>query len=299
LLPASVYSNGSIAFNTNPGSIINATILIAIPQLELNPNIPAAVASAVTGGANGSGGVGYLVNDTGTITTTNGGTAATYKVTGVSGTAVTTVSITAAGSYTVDATHGLPASPAATVATSGVGTGLTLTLTPVDNSAQGFSTPPILTSSGALARAADRITLPTVPCNGGASLYVTGIPASPTANPNAQFEAEWSGANANNRLYNLRASGGTQATSGFNGSYAQVYPSGSWAQNVSGKSTSLATAASLSGKFNGGTTVNTSSTGAPVRLTTLTIGGSAFSNATFNGTISRVAVSCGQSLLNQ
>jgi hypothetical protein len=298
LLPASVYSNGSIAFNTNPGSIINATILIAIPQLELNPNIPAAVASAVTGGANGSGGVGYLVNDTGTITTTNGGTAATYKVTGVSGTAVTTVSITAAGSYTVDATHGLPASPAATVATSGVGTGLTLTLTPVDNSAQGFSTPPILTSSGALARAPDSISVPLANC-ANPSLLTIGTPAAPTSYPVWQNLVLVDDGTANNILVEARnsASGKPYTVAIKSGVPTFLNSTNVWAQSVAGKYSSVWNAATFATAFNNTNGLSTTPPAMPT-FNRLQIGTQS-GGAPFNGTISRVVVACGQSLLNQ
>lgn len=285
-------------FSAASGQTFNGNITFAVPQLERNA-IPASVASAVTGGANGSGGSGYLINDTGTITATNGGTAATYKVTGVSGTTVTTVSITAAGSYTVDATHGLPASPAATVATSGVGTGLTLTPTPTNNAAQAFATTPILTTNGALARSPDSITLPVAACSGSGSLYAIGIPAAPTGYLQYQSLAQIDDGTSNNRLDFSRAPNGyIVANSTVGGVGVNVTASAApVAAGVSGKTSLFSTASTLKTVYNNGTINSGAVTGFPAGMTTLRIGIANGGQAPFNGTISRVAVACGQSLL--
>jgi hypothetical protein len=274
------------------GLAVDFTQQLIAPQLELNPNIPASVSSATVV----AGGSGYLVNDTGTIPTTNGGTAATYKVTGVSGTAVTSVSITAAGSYTVDATHGLPASPAATVATSGVGTGLTLTLAPVDYSAQGSATTPILTTNGALARSPDSITMPLAACP-NPSLYVVGTPAAPTGYAVQQMAAQVDDGTTSNYVQIFRNTGSGSAGTAVSGTYAGTSGT-SWAANTQAKVTSARTTATLSSRFNGASANSVASVGT-VTGSMVRIGFSFNGGSPFNGTISRVAVSCGQSLLNQ
>lgn len=77
----------------------------------------------------GAGGTGYIVNDILTInsgfgTVAQGGTAAQLKVTGVSGGAITTVSVQTAGNYKV-----LPGTLTAIAVTGGTGSGATFDLT--------------------------------------------------------------------------------------------------------------------------------------------------------------------------
>ena len=142
------YTLPFIRLTVSNGLAVNITLRIALPQEELNPNLPASVASAVkaasgTGGVNGAG-----------VYTITGGTCATQPTTNVTWAAgvLTIGAVVNAGSCTV-----LPPSPATLAYSSGAATGwtgATATLTPVDNSAQGFGTGPILTSSGAVTRAA-------------------------------------------------------------------------------------------------------------------------------------------------
>jgi hypothetical protein len=71
----------------------------------------------------GAGGAGYAINDVGTIIGGTG-TAATYRVDSVNAGAVTALTITSGGSYTV-----APSGVTSTTAVSGIGSGLTLTRT--------------------------------------------------------------------------------------------------------------------------------------------------------------------------
>ena len=289
--------NALLQFNFTSGQAVNVTFNIAVPQLELNPNIPASVASATvaTGGTCTPGS-----NITWTIPTTNGGTAATVTGT-VTGTTLSgALTVTAAGSFTVDATHGLPASPV-TVTGGTCTTQPTINITPVNNSAQAFATTPILTTSGALARAPDNITLPVVACAGSGSLYGIGTPAAPPGYPQNQEFAQIDDGTSHNRVAFLRATSGYVVSNStvvsvgvnVNASAAPV------AAGVSGKTSVFATASTLQTVYNNGTINSGAVTGFPAGMTTLRIGVANGGQAPFNGTISRVAVACGQSLLNQ
>ncbi len=78
----------------------------------------------------GSGGTGYLVNDTITLaggTLASGGVAAVVTVTAVSGSVVTAASISNGGAYATT-----PTMPMAQASTSGVGTGATITVVPTN-----------------------------------------------------------------------------------------------------------------------------------------------------------------------
>jgi len=375
--------NALLQFNFTSGQAVNVTFNIAVPQLELNPNIPASVASATTEQlvssalANGSGS-GYS-NTSGTMTWNGSGCvvnpvlAVTYAagvatVTGVnnggtcaSGNVMTAAAWTAGGGITggsgftatvtltnflgygasqtgtltwsgagcsvnpvLNATSGgggglvsinsvvtpgscttFPTSAAVSTWTAGGGlTGsgsLGIALTPVNNSAQAFATTPILTTSGALARAPDNITLPVAACSGSGSLYGIGTPAAPPGYPQNQAFAQIDEGDSHNRVTFFRATSGyvvsnsTVAAVGVNvnASAAPV------AAGVSGKTSVFATASMLQTVYNNGTINSGAVTGFPAGMTTLRIGVENGVQAPLNGTISRVAVACGQSLLNQ
>ena len=152
--PTTAYVALWLPMTVTNGQPINATFEIAIPQAELNSNLSALVASAVkvadgAGGANGSG-----------VYTVAGGTCATQPTLNVTWAAgvLTVNSVANAGSCSV-----LPPSPATLAYASGAATGwtgATATLTPTDNSAQGFATGPILTAGSAATRAQSNISLP-------------------------------------------------------------------------------------------------------------------------------------------
>ena len=289
-----VYMTSYFQFNVTT-SPLNFTLTMGYHGQELNPNIPASVASATvaTGGTCTPGS-----NITWTIPTVNGGTAATVTGT-VTGTTLSgTLTVTGAGSYTVDATHGLPASPV-TVTGGTCTTQPTINLVPVDNSAQAFATTPILTTNGALARSPDSITLPVAACSGSGSLYAIGIPAAPAGYLQYQSIAQIDDGTSNNRLDFSRAPGGyVVANSTVGGVGVNVTASAApVAAGVSGKTSLFATASTLKTVYNNGTINSGAVTGFPAGMTTLRIGIANGGQAPFNGTISRVAVACGQSLL--
>jgi len=275
-------------------SPLNFTLTMGYHGQELNPTLPASVASAATA-ANGAGGV----NGSAVYSVVGGtGTPATLNVTWAAG-VLTVNSVASAGSYS--AATGLPASPATLAYVSGTATGwtgATVNLTPVGNSAQGFATTPILTSSGALARAPDSITMPVANCQ-NPSLYVVGTPAAPTGSAVIQVAAEIGDGSYNNRLviYRTKISGNPVASTTSGGVGIAVTPASTWVQNTPGKLSMAQTSTVLSGSFNNGSVATTASPAPTVNLTKMGIGNQYLGFAPWNGTISRVAVSCGQSLL--
>ena len=128
----------------------NFTIRFGAPQLELNPNLPATVASGAQSVTNS--GTSTCVSGTYTV---SGGTGTAATLTGVaSGGVITSLTTLTGGSYSV-----FPPSPAALTGT-GCSGSPTVTLTPTNNAASAFATGPILTSGSATTRAASNIALP-------------------------------------------------------------------------------------------------------------------------------------------
>lgn len=121
------------------------TLRIGIWQLE-NNGVNSTLASATVA----SGGTGYTVGNTLTITGGTG-TAATLTVTTVSSGVITGVSVLSAGNYSV-----FPPTDPVSV-TGGSGTGATFNLTP--NTLSGFVTSPIPTSTAAVTRGADTLVI--------------------------------------------------------------------------------------------------------------------------------------------
>lgn len=286
--PSAVYAQvGYIWFLTT--SAVNATYRIALPDGELNPNIPATVASAVkaadgTGGVNGAG-----------VYTITGGTCATQPTTNATWAAgvLTIGAVVNAGSCTV-----LPPSPATLAYLSGAATGwtgATATLTPVDNSAQGFATGPILTSSGAVTRAATNATGPLPSCS-NPSVYVAGTPAAPTTYPATQFAALVDDGGTTNLMNAIRAANTGQPVVGTKTQTVTV-SGGPWAQSTPAKLTESIGGGSVNGRFSGGS-VSTAAATSPPALNRLQLG-SQGGISNFNGSIQRIALACGQSLLNR
>ena len=134
------FVNLQVLLTVTIGSAIDITLRIGLPQLE-NNNISTGVSTATVA----AGGTGYTNGDV--LTVVGGtGTAATLTVTGVSAGAITTVSVTTAGSYSV-----FPPSPASV--TGGTGASATFNLVPVTQT--GFATSVIPTTTVALTRNAD------------------------------------------------------------------------------------------------------------------------------------------------
>jgi hypothetical protein len=146
------YSQGAttITLDSVTGIVANVTPIV-LDQCDVGytgtTNTESCIAtSGVITAANvyaGLGGSGYAVNDTGTIGPSvtfgrgYGSGTATYKVTSVSGGAVTGISVANGGSGYTYTDTGYFASPTATTATSGSGTGLAIQITAItgyDNS---------------------------------------------------------------------------------------------------------------------------------------------------------------------
>lgn len=278
-----------VAMSGASGLTADFTIRIWQPQLELNPNLPATVASAVKA-ADGAGGV----NGAGVYTVTGGTctTAPTLNVTWAAG-VLTVNSVANAGSCSV-----LPPSPATLAYLSGAATGwtgATVTLTPTDNSSKGFSTGPILTTAGAATRAVTNATSPIVPCQ-NPSLWAAGTPYSALLHPVGQSPVALT--NGIKYIYPLRlANAGFVRGWVYDGTtFAQTPSSTVWPVGTAAKIAVALSGTTLSSAYNAGTP-STVAYGGARPWNTFVLGGGTL-NAPFNGVVSRVAFACGTSLLN-
>ena len=268
----------------NAGAV-NCSITVGLPDLELNPNLPASVASAVKA-ADGTGGV----NGAGVYTVTGGTctTPPTLNVTWAAG-VLTIGAVVNAGSCSV-----LPPSPATLAYSSGAATGwtgATATLTPVDNSAQGFATGPILTTSGAVTRAGSGISL-AKPISGPVSAYITATPYAPSAYPLNQIAVSIDDNSASNQDVLLRnaVAGGFAGQSAIGGStiFNNDLP---WVQGSTGKYVGYWSNNNMSTKANSNTTINVATPGLAVGLNKVHIGSYLGTGAAaYNGSISRIAI---------
>ena len=289
---ATAFLQPYLQINISAGLVVNATIRL-FPQLELNPNLPASVASATVAG----GGTAY-VGASGTMTYSGAGctTNPVLNVTTSAGAINAVTSVATAG--VCPAANGLPAAGSTSWTPGGglsVGTGASFTLVPTDNSAKAFATPPILTSAGAVTRNADNISVATQPC-ANPSLLAIGTPFAPSAYPNDQIGALMSvGAS----YFLLRRIGGTGAVQGwaYNGTnFAPAVPGYTWSQGTSAKIAAAANGSTNVVAVNNGTPASASWPAGPL-FNLLTIGGGTSAGYSINGYISRVALACGTSLL--
>ena len=260
---------------------VDFTLTFALPQIE-NANIPASVASATVSAGNtgGTNGACTLTQVGGTFTT------ATQYTGTVAGGAIGALTVSVPGAYTT-----LPASPASVT---GCGfTALTVAPTPTDNSAKAFPTAPILTSGSAVMRNQSQPYINVQACP-NPSLLVVGESDAPATNPNQNFLASLTNAGETAAMTLYRAAGSTYFTAG--GSFPGpniAWPAGSvfklsaWANGTTFK-----------------TSVNNASTGSGTNtalgaLNILSIGNDyLYGGNALNGTISRVVLSCGTSLLS-
>lgn len=150
-------TQSEVRISYTSGTAVDISLDFAMVQIELNA-INATVASVDSIAAGGSG---YTNGD---VLTGAGytGTAPTFTVTSNAGGVITGVSLTSAGSTSVQ-----PNNPISV--TGGTGTLATINVLYTDNSGSAFATPPILTTSGAVARALGARTLTTPPTFGAAS----------------------------------------------------------------------------------------------------------------------------------
>ena len=267
---------------TNPSP--NYFVLrIGWPQLELNPLISASVASAVTA-ASGTGGT----NGTAVYSVT-GGTCTTQPQLNVTWTAgvLTVNSVANAGLCSV-----LPPSPATLAYVSGTATGwtgATVTLTPTNNSAQGFATSPILTSSGAATRAAENDYYPLNPIAGPVGLYAIATPEASASEALTRYVVSaWN--NVSNFTSLARYGGAPYAQEAISGTVTNVTPAGTWAQNTSGKLAGYFSNNSITALFNNGAVSSGSPTGLASGLNGLYIGSAGNGTGYCNCTIARVAL---------
>jgi hypothetical protein len=269
--------------------------LLSLPQVELNPNLLASVASA----ASPVGGTGWGTG-TGVIQNTFGGNCATpiqLNVTAAAGAITLVNSVANAGSCA--AATGLP--PTGNTGwtyvsgTISAGSGASFNLAPTDNSASAFATPPILTSVGAVTRAATNATGPLPSCS-NPSVYVAGTPAAPTTYPVTQFAALVDDGGTTNLVKMIRAANTGQPVVGTKTQIVTV-SGGPWAQSTPAKLTESIGGGSVNGRFSRGS-ASTAAATSPPALNRLQLGAQGgISN--FNGVITRLAVACnGASLLN-
>ena len=137
----------------------------------------------------------------------------------------------------------------------------------------------------------------TQPC-ANPSILASGTPSAPATFPVNQNLAQVdAGSDLQRTLLSLQASTGGLLASGVGGTGYSLTPSGTWAQSALGKLAVASAPAAQSAVFNNGTPATATAATLPTTPTTLRIGVNASGTEQFNGTISRVALACGASLL--
>ena len=278
-----------IVLNWSTSVAVNLTLRICQPQLENNTLINSTVASATTN-ASGTGGT----NGT-AVYSVGGGTCSTtptLNVTWSSGT-LSVNSVANAGSCTV-----FPPSPATLTYVSGTAsgwTGASVNVVPTNNSTQGFATTPIPTSSAAVTRAADAITMPLpggATAASGYGVLATGVPEAPTANTTSQYIANISDGTTSNRLQLARngTNGNYLAAVTIAGANTNANTGTAWTQNTSAKVSGYTAANTVKAVINNGSVTSGAPTGGPPAVTTLGIGESSGGNSYFNGQITRIVI---------
>ena len=269
------------------GNPVNLTVTFAAPQLELNPNLPASVASATVAG----GGAAY-VGASGTMTYSGPGctTNPVLNVTTSAGAINAVTSVATAG--VCPAANGLPAAGSTSWTPGGglsVGTGASFNLVPTDNSSKAFAHPPILTAGSAVTVNQDKISVATQPC-ANPSLLAIGTPSDPSGNQN--FSAILTNVSDTPSTILYRANNLSYFTAG--GSFPG--PNTSWPVGTQGKSASSVNGTAYKTVFNNGTP-GTGTNTALGALNLLGIGNDpVFGGDSFNGYEREVALACGTSL---
>ena len=291
--PTAAYVRPYVTFQTVNGQAFDFTLQMAQPQLELTPNLPASVASAVkaadgAGGVNGSG-VYYVAGGTCSV-------APGLNVTWAAG-VLTVNGVAGSGTCTV-----MPPSPATLIYGAGAATGwtgATVNLTPTDNSAKGSATGPILTSAGAVTRAASNISAIVRPCS-APSLLATATPFFPDSSSVYQYIMHISDGTTANRGAIFRSTIGQGGASFITASVSSdARPAPIWTRGVMAKLTGGVVGTTLSAKLNGADLTTASEPNGPTTgLTLLNIGSGLAGVSAFNGVISRSVLACGTSLLN-
>ena len=272
---AAVTNVGQVFINIGlAAGAVNCNITVGLPQLELNPNLPASVASATVA----SGGV--CTPGTYTFTVAGGtGTAATISGTVTGTTLGGTLTVVTPGSYA--AASGLPASPA--TLTGGVCTTQpTVTLTPTNNAASAFATGPILTSGTAATRAQN--TISSILARPASSIFAKITPQAPSGFPVADWALAYGRTNGLGLL--TPASALTASYSAGGSTYSMGL--GSFTQGTLGRSGIAYGSGAENLTFNGSTATGANS--ATVSGQTLYIGSNALGASPCNCSISRVAL---------
>ena len=285
--PSTLYVTEQLYVQFSISSTPNVTFRFGLPDLELNPNLSASVASAVVA-AGGSGGT----NGTNVNLTVTGGTCTTQPV--IQGTVAGNALTAITGYGTPGACSVLPPSPATVTGNSL--TGATVTLTPTSNAAQAFATPPILTTNAAVTRNASNLSIATQSC-ANPSILASGTPSAPTGFPVNQNIAQVdNGTDTQRTLLRRQASTGALLASAIGGTGYSLTPSGTWAQSALGKLAVASMPGAQSAVFNNGTAATATAATLPTNPTTLHIGVNASGTENFNGGIREVALQCGGSL---
>lgn len=278
----------NIQIGVTNGQPINFTLRIGWPQLE-NNSINSTFASAAIQAAGSGGTNGTAVYSVG------GGTCPTpptLNITIAGGVLSVINSVANAGNCSV-----FPPSPAALTYVSGTGTGLTgatVNLTPTNNAALAFASPPIITTSAAATRAANTPALTKTPIIGAAfTLFAKGTPAAPTGYVNQQWPLDTYKASDpfNERMALQRQSvTGVARYSSIAGGVNSFNTDATWAQNTSGRIAAKTAAGSQVASFNGGTVFISAGAAAPSTQDTVRVGVDAAGSEQWNGTISGIAI---------
>lgn len=267
------------------GLAVNFNITLALDQLELNPNLPGSVASATV-----AGGGSLYVGASGTMTYSGTGctTNPVLNVTTSAGAINAVTSVATAGVCTTLPVAGSTAwTPGGGLS---AGSGASFTLTPTNNAAQAFPTPPILTTNAAVTRNESRVSIATQSC-ANPSLLAIGTPSAP-ANTFQQAIAIITNGSQTPSLQVYRALGQSYFAAGG----AFPGPNTTWTTGVSGKIASSINGTTMTDVFNNGAP-STGTNTALGSMNLLGIGNApVFGAQAWNGGISRVALACGSSL---
>ncbi len=150
---------------------------------------------------------------------------------------------------------------------------------------------PILTTTVAVTRAADVITVNNPPVLGATmTLFAKGTPNTPTGYATDQHISAYTDGSATNQVRITRvASTGAYRGRGDGGSAFTLTPTGTWNQSTSAKLAVAATGGDQAAVASGGTVVTTSAGNMPSATTIVNVGSRGDSTQQWNGYIERLA----------
>lgn len=163
-------------------------------------------------------------------------------------------------------------------------------------------TSPIRTTTVAVTRAADVVTMTTPPAFGSAySLFAKGTPQAPSSYGNQQMMVGIDDGTTNNRAVIRRVAGSAAGVIGLanGGSFTSVTVSGAFNSNVSSKMAGAFAASDQAASVNGGTIATLATALLPASPNELIIGGQGgAANQYFNGFIEQAAIWASQRVSN-